>query len=139
MLSFSDPKVEAVFNNYPVEVRERLLELRNLVFEVANSIEEVGKVEECLKWGEPSYITKIGSTVRMDWKARDPEQYALYFSCSTSLVQTFKTVFKDHLHFEGNRAIVFHLNEPLPKAQIQRCIQKGLTYKKVKHLPLLGF
>ena len=58
------------------------------------------KLEETLKWGEPSYLTKYGSTVRMDWKEKNPEQFAVYFKCTSALVPTFKTIYKDKFKFE---------------------------------------
>ncbi len=134
----SDPKVEAVFNNYPIDVRKQLNNLRKLVLETAGEIEEVKKLEETLKWGEPSYLTKYGSTIRMDWKEKNPDQFAIYFKCTSKLVPTFKTIYRDKFNFEGNRAIVFKLQDKLPKAELKHCIALALTYHKVKHLPLLG-
>ena len=40
------------------------------------------ELEETLKWGEPSYLVKKGSTIRMDWKSKAPNQYAMYFKCT---------------------------------------------------------
>ncbi len=47
--------------------------LRHLVLETASETEGVNKLEETLKWGEPSYLTKNGSTIRMDWKKSKPD------------------------------------------------------------------
>jgi len=59
-----------------------------------------------LNKNQPGYLTIYGSTVRMDWKEKNPEQYALYFKCTSSLVQTFKTVYKDKFKFKGKEVIV---------------------------------
>ena len=59
-------EVTAVFNSYPQKVKAKLLFLRQLIFDTAESIEGVGEIEETLKWGEPSYLTPIsksGSTI----------------------------------------------------------------------------
>ena len=61
-----------VFANYPDKVREKMLELRDLVLEAANEIDDIKSLQETLKWGEPSYITKYGSTLRMHWKESTP-------------------------------------------------------------------
>ena len=53
----------------------------------------VKDLEETLKWRESSYLTTGGSTLRMDWKEKAPEQYAIYFNCNTLLVATFKKVY----------------------------------------------
>jgi len=88
-------------------MRNKLLFLRQLILDTAAELDAVGAVEETLKWGEPSYITKSGSTIRIDWKRSNPKQYAMYFHCKTKLVDTFKELYRDQFKFEGNRAIVF--------------------------------
>jgi hypothetical protein len=115
-----------------------MLHLRELVLSAATEVEGLEQLEETLKWGEPSYLTKYGSTVRIDWKAKTPEQYAIYFKCTSLLVPTFKALYKNKFNFEGNRAIVFKLNEKIPEAELKHCISMALTYHKIKQLPLLG-
>lgn len=133
-----NPEVAFVFDKYPESVRNQMLALRKLVIETAKEIEGIHQLEETLKWGEPSYLTKIGSTLRMDWKAKSPDQYALYFKCTSRLVETFKIVFKNTFDFEGKRAIVFKLDSEIPTEELTYCIKAALTYHKVKHLPTLG-
>ncbi len=88
-----DPDVAAIFKSYPINMREKLMFLRQLIFDTAAETEGVGELEETLKWGEPSYLTpktKSGSTVRIDWKKSIEIQYAIYFKCTTNLVATFR-------------------------------------------------
>lgn len=134
----SNPEVKAVFNRYPDTVQKQMERLRALVLEVATEVEEIKSLEETLKWGEPSYLAKKGSTLRMDWKSKAPNQYALYFKCTSQLVPSFRTVFKDVFTFEKTRAIVFQLDDKLPEAELKQCIKAALTYHSIKHLPLLG-
>jgi uncharacterized protein YdhG (YjbR/CyaY superfamily) len=134
----TDPKVEKVFANYPDEVREKMLELRALILETAREMESITVLEETLKWGEPSYIAKHGSTLRMDWKEKKPDQYAMYFKCTSRLVETFRTVFKNEFDYEGNRAIVFQMDDLVPKKELKECIKATLAYHRVKKLPTLG-
>ena len=133
-----NPDVEHVFNKYPEFVRENMLKLRELILESAAETTEITDLEETLKWGEPSYLVKNGSTIRIDWKEKAPEQYAIYFKCTSKLVHTFKTVYNDLFRYEGSRAIVFQLNDKIPEVELKSCIKVALTYHKVKHLPLLG-
>lgn len=107
----TDPRVNPVFENYPESVRKKMVYLRELVITTASEIDGLTKLEETLKWGEPSYLTKHGSTIRMDWKSKTPNQYAIYFKCTSQLVPTFKTIYKDKFTFEANRAIVFQLDD----------------------------
>lgn len=134
----TNPKVLDVFNGYPENIKPKMQVLRNLILDSAKEIEGLEQIEETLKWGEPSYLTKHGSTLRMDWKAKNPEQYAVYFKCTTKLVETFKAVFNDKFKYEGNRAIVFKLDDNIPTIELKKCIKAALTYHKVKSLDRLG-
>ncbi len=134
----TDPAVEAVFDKYPPAILPKLSKLRDLVREVAAEAKMITALEETLKWGEPSFLTKKGSTVRMDWKPKTPDQYAMYFKCTSKLVPTFKQLYGDLFTFEGNRAIVFQLDEEVPETALKQCISLALNYHRVKHLPLLG-
>ena len=133
-----NPAVSEVFDNYPDQVRNKMLALRKLVIETAKEIDGITALEETLKWGEPSYLTKNGSTIRIDWKSKKPEQYAMYFKCTSRLVETFKKLYKNDFDFEGNRALVFRLEDEIPTKALKKCIKAALTYHKVKHLPTLG-
>jgi len=134
----SDPRVKEVFKNYPDSVKEKMLRLRTLVLETAEEIEEISELDETLKWSEPSYIAKKGSTFRMDWKEKTPDQYAMYFSCSSLLVHTFRDVYGHLFKFEGNRALVFDIQDGVPEQELKNCIKAALMYHRVKDLPLLG-
>ncbi len=134
----SDPRVQGVFDAYPSEVNQQMRALRTLVLETASEIPELVSLEETLKWGEPSYLTKHGSTLRMNWKKKNPNQFAMYFKCTSKLVSTFKEVFDDSLKYETTRAVVFQLDDEIPEAKIKECIKATLRYHKVKHLPRLG-
>ena len=130
-------QVQNKFERYPEHITPLLLRIRTLVFAIAEA-QDLGAEEESLKWGEPSYSVKKGSTVRFDWKPKYPEQYCLFFNCKTQLVDTFRELHSDVLQFEGNRAIVLSIHDPLPEFAISQCIELSLKYKSIKHLPLLG-
>ena len=136
----TDPRVKIVFANYPDFVRDKMRFLRNLIIKTAKETQGITKLEETIKWGEPSYLAKNGSTLRIDWKEKMPDQYAMYFKCTSRLVDTFKLVFDNKFQFEGSRAIVFQLNEKnIPVEELKECIRATLTYHKLKHLIALGF
>jgi hypothetical protein len=130
MTPFTDPAVKAKFDAYPGHVKSKLYALRELIFATAAATGGVGEIEETLKWGEPAYVTrsKSGSTVRIDWKKRNPDQYAMYFHCQTNLVATFRTLFPDDFKFEGNRALIFPLEGELPVDSLSMCVAASLTY-----------
>jgi Domain of unknown function (DU1801) len=134
MTPFLDTAVEAKFASYPPRVRRKMLALRELVFRTAASTSGVGELLESLKWGEPAYLTKnkSGSTVRMDWKAKDPDSFALYFNCQTNLVETFRTMFPRDFVFEGNRALSLKVDAAIPRDALVMCIAASLTYHAAK-------
>ncbi|MFZ6052049.1 DUF1801 domain-containing protein [Halocola ammonii] len=134
----TDPKVNKVFSNYPDFVREQMSFLKDLIISTARETKGVEELEITLKWGEPSFVTKHGSTLRMDWKEKSPDHYFLFFQCNSRLVDTFRLVFDDSLQFEGKRAIVLHLDQKLPVEELRQCIKAALTYHQVKHLQTLG-
>ncbi len=138
MTSFKDQKVAERFNNYPDHVRPKMMRLRQLILDTANESEIVNNLEETLSWSEPSYKTKNGSTVRIDWKQKNPDQYAMYFTCTTSLVDTFRKLYSNKLEFDGDRAIIFDLSDDIPELELKHCISLALTYHEIKHLPMLG-
>jgi len=135
---FKSIEVGSIFDSYPDDMRKKLLFLRQLILETATEIGLINELEETLKWGEPSYLTESGSTIRIDWKETKPNQYAVYFHCKTKLIETFKEIYRDTFTFEGNRAIVFYENDAVPISELKHCIELSLTYHKIKHFPLLG-
>ncbi|MDT0645425.1 DUF1801 domain-containing protein [Zunongwangia sp. F260] len=134
----TSPKVNEKFANYPDSVREKLQFLRSLIIETAEETKGVTELEETLKWGEPAFVTKYGSTFRIDWKEKTPNQYAVYFQCTSRLVDSFRMIFDQKFRYEGSRAIVFHLDQKIPVHELKECIKASLTYHNVKELETLG-
>lgn len=130
-MTSTNPEVTAVFDAYPRGLRLKLMELRQLIFDVAAETEGVGKLEEALKWGQPSYLTsqsKSGSTIRIDQVKSEPGKYAMYFICHTDLVATFRQMYDDLFTFEEKRAIIFDAGDDIPEAELAHCIALALTY-----------
>lgn len=137
MKLISDPRVKDVFNNYPKGVLPKMMYLRSLILNTAEAL-NLDTLEETLKWGEPSYIAKKGSTLRMDWKKKTPDQYAMYFKCTSLLVKSFIEIHGDRFKYENHRAILFRIDDEVPEKELKSCIAMTLNYHNVKHLPLLG-
>jgi hypothetical protein len=134
----TSPEFETKLTSYPDVVRDKMLHLRKLVEETAEEVSEITELEETLKWGEPSFLTKDGSTLRMDWKEKTPDQYQMYFKCTSRLVETFKIVFGNQFDYEKSRAIIFKLDQEVPTNEIKKCIKATLMYHKVKDDIRLG-
>ncbi len=135
--TIKNPDVDAVFKSYPRKIRAKLVFLRKLILETADAIEEVGEIEETLKWGEPSYLTpksKSGSTIRINRIKDQENQYAIFFKCTANLVPAFKEKFPRDFDFEGDRSIVFNIDDEIPKMKLRKCIALALTYHRNKKL-----
>jgi len=132
---FENPAVAAVFDGQPAKVRRRLLQLRSLILDTAAATPGVGRIEETLKWGQPSYLTaetKSGTTIRIDAVKEAPQQVAIYVHCQTRLVERYRELYADELAFEGNRAILLDVDGPLPAGPLRHCIAMALTYHASK-------
>ena len=130
MKRFADKKVAAVFQAYPPKIRAKLMDLRELVFGVAEATDGVGPLDETLKWGQPSYLTAAtgsGSTIRLDRLKKD-EGYALYFHCQSGLVDQFRDLYGDAFRYEGKRALLFAPGERLPVKALRHCVGLALTH-----------
>jgi len=130
------PEIESKLASYPLQAQEQLKSIRRLILSIAQE-NALGLVEESLKWGEPSFLVKGGSAVRMDWKSVDPDFIKVYFNCQTSLIETFKEIYPDEFKYEGKRAIVFPLGGS-EVGPLKHCLRMALMYHRLKHLPLLG-
>ena len=121
--------LDAVFKAYPPTTRTKLKALRRLILDTAKATKGVGRIEEALKWGQPSYLTpetKSGSTVRIDHV--DGKQYAIYFHCQTDLVATFRELYSDKWSYGGNRCILLSADDKIDEAALRHCIALALTY-----------
>jgi hypothetical protein len=131
--AFEAPEVADVFAELPPMARKKLLQLRALIFDTAAETPGVGPLLEALRWGEPSYLTpttKSGTSIRIHWKPRQPNRCAMYVHCQTNLVAQYRLRHNSVLEFEGNRAVLFDVDQPLPEAALRDCVRLALTYHK---------
>jgi Domain of unknown function (DU1801) len=134
---FTDKTVEAVFRAYPKPVGAKLLILRQLIFDVARQTPGVGKLQEALRWGQPSYLTPdtgSGSTIRIDKIKNESTKYAMYFHCQSGLVESFRELYSGEFKFAGNRSLVFDVADELPLEALRHCISLALTYHQRRSL-----
>lgn len=128
---FQSTEVAAIFADYSANIRRRLLELRQLIFDTARETQGVGKIEETIRWGQPSYITAqsgSGTTIRLDKVKNKLGHLAIYVHCQTSLIDDFRNKYGNALNFETNRAIHFSEREALPAKKLGEFIRAALTY-----------
>lgn len=138
MKSTVSEQVAEVIQHYPAKPKKVFNQVRQLVVDAAKESVGLENTEETLKWGEPSYLGKDGSTVRMKWTEKQPDQFSLYFNCNSIMVETIKELYQKEFTYDGNRAISFSMHEKTPKVALKHCIAMALEYHKLKKLPLLG-
>ena len=125
----SGSAADAVFDACPKPIKTKLLGLRRLILDTARRTKGAGRIEETLKWGQPSYLTAetgSGSTIRID-RVKSANQVAMYFHCQTDLVTTFRELYPE-LSYSGNRAILLDVDKKLPEAELRHCVALALTY-----------
>lgn len=126
------PEVNKVFESYDASARAALLELRHLVLATAAETDGVGAITETLKWGQPAFLTSetgSGSTIRVaPTRTGSDHHYAMFFICSTDLIQRFRTLFGETFTYDGNRALLFRSGENRPDNELRECIAMALTY-----------
>lgn len=131
-------EVARAFDAFPMAVRQRLLQVRDLIFETAARTDGVGPLAETLKWGEPAYLTEAtgsGTTIRLSWLRSSDETCAILFNCRTTLVETFRAQFSGIFAYEKNRAILLRTSGVLPRAPLATCLAMALTYHRRKSAP----
>ncbi|MBT0957496.1 DUF1801 domain-containing protein [Alphaproteobacteria bacterium KMM 3653] len=77
--------------------------LRALIAEVAAGLEDIGPLQEALRWGQPAYLTDIGSTLRIG--ALQDGSLALFAHCQSDVIARHAPLFPEAGVIEGNRAI----------------------------------
>ena len=127
--AFENPEVAAVVERYPEPIRTKMLLLRQLIFDTARATAGVGELEETLRWGEASYLTKqsgSGTTIRI--ASKEPTKYALYVHCQTDLIARFKSLYPDEFEYGGTRSIRLNAQDDLPDGELRHCIALALRY-----------
>ncbi|MBX9458416.1 MAG: DUF1801 domain-containing protein [Rhizobium sp.] len=122
--------VQAAFDRLARDVRDRLLDVRAMIFEVAEGDPRIGPVAEMLKWGEPAYLTTetgSGSTIRLGGTKGSIVRPAVLVNCRTRLVADFRDLFGTTFQYEGNRMIV--LPDSAPGDDLKHLLWLALTYR----------
>lgn len=129
---FEDPEIADVFNAYPPDVQEGLLRLRALVFEVAAETPEIGRLQEVLRWGQPSYVTpdkKAATTLRLG--PHKAARFALFAHCQSRVIADYAARYPGWDRIDGNRAVLFERVDEIEPFRLRSLIKDALTYHLV--------
>jgi Domain of unknown function (DU1801) len=126
---FTSADLSAAFDIQDKQAREGLLSLREMVFDVADELPQIGKIEESLRWGQPAYLTpdtKSGTTLRLGVPKSDG--FALFVHCQTTLISDYRAAFPAVTNIEGNRAVLFKTLSDIDTNKVKWLIRRALTY-----------
>ena len=124
------PEIQVAYDAFPPSDRSGAMALRALIFETAENISGLSAPTECLRWGQPSYITPIGSTLRIGIPKSGG--FALYAHCQSTIISQFSHGFGADFQIEGNRAVLFQGKDDIQPEKLRLMIEHALTYKRKK-------
>ncbi|MEM1417820.1 MAG: DUF1801 domain-containing protein [Myxococcota bacterium] len=122
--------VREAFAAVPADAREPMLAVRDAIFATAGADARIGPLAEVLRWGEPSYRPRSsGTTVRLGWSPKRPDQWGVYVSCQTTLIEGLRATAGGALRYDGNRGVLFALGDAPPLGRLRPFLAEALTYK----------
>lgn len=130
------PPMPAVFldriSAWPDAAAQRFSELRYLILDAAAAA-DVGEITESLKWSEPAWRParpRQGSTLRVSWSPKYPDQIGLFVDCKTTLADTMQDLYPSEFAYEANRALRLSLEIKPPAQAIDHLARLTFTYHK---------
>ncbi|MFA3919726.1 DUF1801 domain-containing protein [Ruegeria hyattellae] len=126
MTPFQTPEVEAAFAAFPPSARNGLLLLRDLIFYTASALPTPAKLSEELKWGQPAYLARKGTTIRLGIPKQ--ARFGLFVHCQTRLISEFSEMFPGADRIEGTRAVLFDDPGEVSRERHGWLIARALTY-----------
>ena len=124
----------AHINHWPDAAKARLWECRALFHQIADQA-DVGRLDETLKWGQPSWRpvkTRTGSTLRAGWHIDHPDVLSLFVDCKTDLAVRMRDNYPQLPMNDGRRQIGLRLDAPLPRQAILHLAEMTFTYHRAK-------
>jgi len=125
------PDVKAVFDSLDKHQCRNALALRAEILATVQANTEIGALSECLKWGQPSWLpakTNVGSTIRISPR-KETGEMALFFICTSGLVEEFRDIYPNTFDYHGNRAITLRDGIEDVREELRHIIALALTMK----------
>jgi hypothetical protein len=131
--AFTSSAARDAFAAFPQPARTTLMAVRAMIFDIAATLpadQNVGRIEESTKWGQPSYATpdtKSATPIRLGLsKAGDP---AIFTHCQSTVMGDFRDLAAPNLKFDGNRAVFLPIGHPPKLDEFAPLIRAALTYR----------
>ena len=123
------PPVQAAYDAMPSASRDTLLAVRAMIYDLAADL-PVGRIEETLKWGQPSYATpdtKAATPIRLG--VTKTGTAAIFTHCQSSVMADFQAICSPDLIFDGNRALHLPADAMPPLKNLTPLLHAALTYR----------
>lgn len=117
---------------WPQKAKTRFYDIRAVILGSVADIDDIALIET-LKWGQPAWHPDkptVGSTLRVAWQQKHPDQIGLFVNCNTTLADRMRSLYPNSFAFEGKRALLLSLDAPLPEQAIAHCAVLTLTYHR---------
>ena len=124
------PAIQSALDAMPDDVRAALLPVRDLIYKLATEL-SVGRIEETLKWGQPSYTTpdtKVATPIRLG--VSKTGRPAIFTHCQSTVMTNFQNTCPPEFEFDGNRALYLEPAGDIAMEKIAPLIGAALTYRR---------
>lgn len=127
MTPFASDAVQNAFDGFPAGDRDTLLTVREMIFEIAAEVPAIRRLEENLKWGQPSYaaLPKTGTPIRLGLSG---DRAACFVHCQTSLVSDHARIAPPDIELLDNRALILPGPDAEEQAFLCSFLRAALTY-----------
>ncbi|GHA59542.1 hypothetical protein GCM10008927_26370 [Amylibacter ulvae] len=123
----SNPQIEQAYASFPENVHEGANRLRDLILTTGAQLADVDNITECLRWGQPSYISPIGTALRIG--VPKSGGFGLFTHCQSNVISNFTQTFGPDFRFDGNRGVLFETENDIQPDKLRLMIEHALTYK----------
>lgn len=124
---FACDRIAAAFDLPDARARAGLLALRDLILETAKTLPDIGPVEEALRWGQPSYISREGTPLRLG--VPKSARFGLFVHCQSRVIPNYLERYPAWDRIEGTRAVLFDRPDQIEPLRHGWLIRHALTYK----------
>ncbi|WGW04803.1 DUF1801 domain-containing protein [Tropicibacter oceani] len=122
--------VAPAFEAFPERERSALLAIRSRILSLAAEDPRIGPLHESLKWGQPSYASKVGTPLRLGLPKSGG--VAIFCHCQTRVIADHRALFGTAFRYDGNRALLIDPDSPPDPQALDALIRSALTYRLKK-------
>ena len=124
--------IAAALAGFRADLRKPLLAVRQLIFDLSREIEPKVRIEESLKWGQPSYVPvpKTGTPIRLGTTKDD--RAAIFVHCQTTLISGLAADNPHGLITRDNRTVVLP-PDPAANVGLRGFVRSALQYHMDQH------